>query len=356
MSQIDKLSPPKDFYESTLDWVEHSGLDKAKILFEIYPPLPIPKVKREEELRLITGKPQFSNKAFVVRMPGGRVVGEKAVISPDNKLLWDVSVEWYPWLPRAHSIFRKKKLPPLTKIKKTVAMLNHPAAKNYYHWMLEVLARIHLIQESRIKIDQYLINHRSYPFQLETLAACGIAPDKIIQAHGRLHLEAKELIVPSYVNLPNLWSCNYVRSTLLSHWPRLPEGGHERLYIRRRFSRKIVNEEEIFPLLAQYGFKSIVLEEMPLEKQVALFYNAQVVLSPHGAGLANLVFCKPGTTVIELFSPTFMEPHYWLISRLLHLDYHMIVGQSIKSHKYWAGFDSILIPLEELSKRLRLLS
>jgi hypothetical protein len=51
-----------------------------------------------------------------------------------------------------------------------------------------------------------------------------------------------------------------------------------------------------------------------------------------------------------------MEPHYWLISRLLHLDYHMIVGQSIKSPKYWAGFDSILIPLEELSKRLRLLS
>ena len=41
-------------------------------------------------------------------------------------------------------------------------------------------------------------------------------------------------------------------------------------YIRRRFSRKIVNEEEILPLLAQYGFTSIVLEEMPLEKQVAL--------------------------------------------------------------------------------------
>ena len=52
-------------------------MDKAKILFEIYPPLPIPKVKREEEIRLITGKPQFSNKAFVVRMPGGRVEGKR---------------------------------------------------------------------------------------------------------------------------------------------------------------------------------------------------------------------------------------------------------------------------------------
>ena len=92
----DGPSPPDGYYISTLDWVEHSGLKKETILFEIYPPIPIPKVNSEAALQLLKGKPKCSNKAFVVRMPYGRVWGERAVISPDNKLLWDVSVEWAP--------------------------------------------------------------------------------------------------------------------------------------------------------------------------------------------------------------------------------------------------------------------
>lgn len=101
------LSPPEDYYESTLDWIGCSPLAKTQILCDLYPPIPVPKVLREEEKILLTGKPKCSNKAFVVKMPCGRVWGEKAVISPDNKLLWDVSVEWARW-PKEHSIFQQK--------------------------------------------------------------------------------------------------------------------------------------------------------------------------------------------------------------------------------------------------------
>ena len=320
MNEANKLLPPKDFYESALDWVERSGLNKAEILDEIYPPIPIPRVIREEELQLLVGKPKFSNKAFVLKVSCGRVLGGKAVISPDNKLLWDVSVEWGKY-PAEHSIFQEKKLPPLVKTDKTVAVLNHPAAYNYYHWMLEVLARIHLLQESRLKIDKYIINHRALPFQLETLMKCGLAPYKTIQPDNRFHLQAEKLIVPSYVNLPNLWSVNFVRNKFLSHSNMIRVDGYERIYIRRRAYRKVINEEEILSILDRYKFKSIVLETIHLKKQLEIFYNAKLIIAPHGAGLANLVFCKPGTTVIELFSPSFMEPHYWRIIRLPQLKY-----------------------------------
>ena len=352
MHRKNKLSPPQDFYESSLDWVARSGLKQAEILFEIYPSLPIPKVGREEELQLIAGKPKFSNKAFVFKMPCGRVLGEKAVISPDNKLLWDVSVEWGKW-PAEHSIFQDKSLPPLKKTDKTVAVLNHPAAYNYYHWLLEVLARIHLLQESGLKIDKYIINHRTLPFQLETLTACGIAPDKTIQPDNCFHLQAEELVVPSYVNLPNLWSVNYVRNIFLTHRTMIHVDGYERIYIKRRAYRKVINEGEILGILDQYNFKSVALEAMPLKKQLEVFYNAKMIIAPHGAGLANLVFCKPGTTIIELFSPSFMEPHYWLISRLLHLNYRLIVGKRENPHHYWAGFDNMSIAPGQLLKVLR---
>jgi capsular polysaccharide biosynthesis protein len=352
MNEADKLSPPKGFYESSLDWVECTGINKTKILSEIYPSIPIPKVISEEELQLIIDKPKFSKKAFVFKLPCGRVLGEKAVISPENKLLWDVSAEWGKW-PAEHSIFQDKRLPPLKKTDKTVAVLNHPAAYNYYHWMLEVLARIHLLQESRLKIDKYIINHRALPFQLETLTACGIAPDKIIQPDNRFHLQAEELVVPSYVNLPNLWSVNYVRNKFMSHSNMIRVDGYERIYIKRRAYRKVINEKEILGILDKFNFKSIVLEVMPLKKQLEVFYNAKVIIAPHGAGLANLVFCKPGTTIIELFSPSFMEPHYWLICRLLHLNYRLIVGKRENLHHYWTGFDNMSINPVQLLKVLR---
>jgi|LSQX01.3.fsa_nt_gb capsular polysaccharide biosynthesis protein len=345
------LSPPEDYYESTPDWVECSPLAKTKILSELYPPMPVPAVLREEETKLLTGKPECSNKAFVAKIPYGRVWGEKAVISPDNKLLWDVSVEWARW-PQEHSIFQQKKMPPLTKTEKTVAVLNHPAAYNYYHWMLEVLARIHLLQKSRFTIDKYIINHRALPFQLETLALCGITPEKIIRPPVNFHLQAKQLVVPSYVNLPNQWSVNYVRNIFLSPKIMPPESEGKRIYIKRQSSRKVLNEEELLIILNKYNFKSIVLEEIPLKKQLEIFYNAMVIVAPHGAGLANLVFCKPGTTVIELFSPSFLEPHYWLISRLLHLQYRFIVGKRENPHHYWTGFDDLSIAPDQLLKAL----
>lgn len=175
-------------------------------------------------------------------------------------------------------------MPPLTKTNKKVAVLNHPAAYNYYHWMLEVLARIHLLQESRLAIDKYIINHRALPFQLETLAPCGITPEKIIRPYESFHIQAKELIVPSYVNLPNLWSVNYVRKIFLSDKNKPPESKGKRIYIKRQSSRKVQNEEELLSILNKYNFKSIVLEKMPLKKQLETFYNATVIIAPHGAG------------------------------------------------------------------------
>merc|ERR1719401_329308 len=42
------------------------------------------------------------------------------------------------------------------------------------------------------------------------------------------------------------------------------------------------------------------LEHRTLPEQIVLFGHAKVVLGQHGAGLANVVFARPGTMVIEL--------------------------------------------------------
>jgi Glycosyltransferase 61 len=303
----EELLPPKGFYLSTLDWVKNTGNEEC--LFEIYPELKIPDVSRVEEHKILVGKPEYSNKALVTILPGGRVWLDRAVISPDNKLLYDLSYEWMA-SPEEHSIFKEEKLPPVTMTDETVAMLNHPAGYNYFHWMLETIARIHLIEQSKIKIDKYIINHRSLSFQLDMLQACGIPQEKIIVPNENFHFKAKQLVVPSYVNLPNAWSCKYVRNLLFNRVKITKNKEYERIYIKRANRRKITNEKEILGTLRKYGFKAVSLESMSLEKQMEVFYSAEIVIGAHGAGLTNLVFCRPGTRVIELFAPTYIEPHY----------------------------------------------
>ena len=42
------------------------------------------------------------------------------------------------------------------------------------------------------------------------------------------------------------------------------------------------------------------MEDYPLAKQARLIHEAEIVVATHGAGLANLVFARPGTRVIEI--------------------------------------------------------
>lgn len=77
--------------------------------------------------------------------------------------------------------------------------------------------------------------------------------------------------------------------------------------------RRIGNHQEIVDALAArhgHTFRSVVLEDMTPLQQARLFYNAELIIGEHGAGLANLFFTRPGTRVIELnpiYAPTFVH-------------------------------------------------
>jgi capsular polysaccharide biosynthesis protein len=68
--------------------------------------------------------------------------------------------------------------------------------------------------------------------------------------------------------------------------------------------RSITNEEEIKQFLLQNDFKIIKLSDLHFKDQVLTFNNADIIVGHHGAGFANLVFCKSNTKIIELRSRT----------------------------------------------------
>jgi hypothetical protein len=283
--------------------------------------------------------------AFIARIPQGRIwsaadQSSTAIFTADNLLLGDLSVE-FPLLspghpdqhPRLHSA-RSRQFPPMHPIPGTVAVLSGLADQMYFHWMFDVLPRIDLLQRSGIDlagIDWFLVSSQ-LPFQQQTLEILGIPAEKVLSVDGPLHVQATELIVPSFPGTPAWmphWVCDFLRRSFLpaNSLSDLPPG-KLRLYISRQTAtnRRLINEADVLTILEKFGFRTVTLESLSVPEQALLLAQAEIVISPHGSGLTNLVFCSPGTKVIELFSPHYVYPCYWLISCLMELEYYYLVG------------------------------
>jgi tetratricopeptide (TPR) repeat protein/capsular polysaccharide biosynthesis protein len=296
---------------------------------------------------------------FVVKIPDGRawVAPQKnswvichalAVITPDNYLLGDLSRD-YPWfLPgcpyqeRAeHSIFEQENIAPVETIQGKVALLSGLAGHVYYHWMFDVLPRLELLRRSGIKlkeIDWFIVNSLSKPYQQETLNLLGIPQDKIIESDRRSHIQASELIVPSfpgYLDWVPEGTIKFLRQTFLPQTEQTQNNSNNQderglIYVSRAKAknRQLVNEVEVSQLLTASGFVTVFLEEMSFLEQITIFANAKIIVAPHGSGLTNLVFCSPNTKIVELFSPNYIRTDYWMISQQLSLHHYYIVGKN----------------------------
>ena len=110
--------------------------------------------------------------------------------------------------------------------------------------------------------------------------------------------------------------------------PAPPDGSGKRIYLSREGAaiRRVTNEPDIVAMLSRYGFESVEPGGIPFSRQAELFQSADIIVSPHGAALANLMFCRPGTRVLEFFPADYIDDCYLRISKAMELDYHYLFG------------------------------
>jgi capsular polysaccharide biosynthesis protein len=301
--------------------------------------------------------PVESPKTFVAQIPNGRVwiVPQEnywmickaiAVITPDNYLLADVSRDYPGFLPgcekhdvRKHSVFKLESFPGLKQIDGSVAVLSGLSGNVYFHWMVDVLPRIELLRLSGrdlAEIDWFLVNSCQHQFQRESLRILGIPEEKVLESDRLPHIQATELIVPSfagYLGWPPGWAMDFLRREFLKGI--IPSSSYpKRIYISRSKARyrRVLNEEDVVEVLEQFGFVSILPESMSLAEQIAHFYHAEVIVAAHGSGLTNTIFCRQGTKVIELVSPHYISHYYWGSSQYLQLEHYFLAGEAFECY------------------------
>ena len=296
---------------------------------------------------------------FVLEIPRGRVLGPYGVvITPDNNLLEETGFEWRRSI-KDHTVFNRSTMPEISYIDYSLAVIAAQAPANYYHWMLEIIPRIKTLKDSKVFFDKLYLPRLRYKFQWDSLNKLGFTESDILMADQDAYIEARHLVVPSLVNTlcPTNppWAIQFLRDTFLP--PEHNELPHDRrVYISRRevttdwARRYIINENEVWGYLKEKGFEKVILEDLMIEEQAKLFNSAEIILGTHGAGLANLVFCRPGTKVFEFFNPGLLDEAYWFISDQIKLKHKCVLTSLNQLTPAQQASGDIFISMETLEE------
>ncbi len=317
---------------------------------------------------------RFHSRAGAWRIPKGRIYTNQPscfyVLDGENRLLTDISYRYQDALdrvPEERLRLTARYFPKPLKIDGVAAnlVLGGGPAINIYHWMIDALPRLRLIEAIHplSEIDAFLVQGADSGFRLRSLEMLGVDPDRVRFFDQQLiHVETDELLAGSpprgRVNIVSpRWAIEFLRERCLNACePTQPEWP-EKIYISRRDSslRGVENEDEVLAALEKRGYQEILLSQYSFDDKIALFHNAREIVSMNGAGLGFLLFCQPGSRVLELHPSGYVNYAMSNLATQVGMEYrYLIMGEADTGKSgYDAQRQSLFVSLNDLNERMK---
>jgi len=205
---------------------------------------------------------------------------------------------------------------------------------NHFHWMIDGIGRLAAADAATLaRCTGVLV-----PAGLSAVAAQSAALSGILRGRQVRMLGPNESVQVRRLEVPwrmadGFWPHPALHRFLAGLVPAAPRNPAfpPRIYIDRRgaANRRLANEDAVIAALAGAGVVPIRLEALSLAAQAALFRQAELVVAPHGAGLANLVFAPPGCAVVELVMDAYQHWAFRRLAALGGLDYDCVPGHTL---------------------------
>jgi len=297
---------------------------------------------------------------FTLEVRGGRLSGDFGALTTPGKLLDHETSNYFGvfnW--REHPIFLRPTLGPTEHVEGTaLSLTTRGTAINYYHFLFDAIGRYGVLEECLpdAKIDAVVVPHAS-GYQRQLLELAGI-PGPWIQPRRGHTVTADRMLVPSNPN----WALEAPPATV--EWLRerlrpstTAAGGPHRLYVTRGTTprtRRYVQEPELWPHLEKRGFTRLDPGSLTVQEQIDVFSRAEVIVSPHGAGLTNVTFSPRGVKVLELFASTYVHLGLWSICKAIDADYRYLVadGPGGPDGPNAGTLDDVSIPVQRVLSNL----
>lgn len=281
---------------------------------------------------------------FVAMVPDGYVfAGSGAVFTTEGELVVDslatpISSPEYTTIPLIEHLFRDGlrftanviggNVDSFDAIDDSTAILCPliPRYKNYYHWTVETLPKLRLLNTFRRETGReptLLLPAGPPSWMIESFSLLGgdnfpvrYATDSVYRTESAVVHSFVDTISPEEYQWFECQTAHLHDDSEIDH-PR-------RVYVSRAGARerRVYNKTAVLDVLGAYGFESYRLEEISVAEQVQLFANAEVVVGPHGAGLSNLVYSED-VTVVELFGDN-VKQNFSRIAEAAGFDYHRL--------------------------------
>lgn len=215
----------------------------------------------------------------------------------------------------------------LPVLKMRVLDLVTPGSNLYSHWLLDLTPKLKAVQDAgydiRKDFDRIIVNFYGSRFKREVVELLGIDEAKIYDYtnHPKFFRAEKLVTVTpcrSGLYTPK-WVADYVNSIFSA---QVETGFSRKVYISRSKgnSRRILNEAALVERLSALGYQTLYCEDHSVAFTANVIRNATGIIAPHGAGLANIVFAKPGAKVIELFC-AHLSAEFYKLALSRKLDY-----------------------------------
>ena len=216
-----------------------------------------------------------------------------------------------------------------------IYLLGSNSANNYYSNLLHFLPRIFFNNRTNIKIAIHRNSSNKYREFIKTiLKSLNIEFNFVFLDDDFYHFTNSEF--PQFLSLNNSIKILQKFFNPISNLQN-----SKKIYVTREDStyRKIINEDDVITLLRENGYRVINPQLYTIEEQIGIFSDAEKIIAPYGSNLANIIFCNPGTEIIEI-SPLFrdnekiFEERYSNLSLINKLKHQKIVAETIDVNQH----------------------
>ena len=210
-----------------------------------------------------------------------------------------------------------------------IFILGSSLSNNYYRNMITFLPRIFFINDKKIKLGIHRNSSNKFRTFINVLCKqMQIDVQFVFLDDGFFRFENSR--IPEFLKVSE--SVRILNSLKIT-----TNNKKEKIYLSRQNSsyRNLINEQDVVDELKKKNFRVVDLNNISILDQVKLFSNADVIVSPSGSSLTNIVFCNPGTNIIEI-KPRYkfdyesnLKSRYSDICSLLNLNYISIEADPV---------------------------
>ncbi|MFM8304759.1 MAG: glycosyltransferase family 61 protein [Actinomycetota bacterium] len=278
----------------------------------------------------------------VVYLPWLRLQVTDGLVVPEEVLHAPYTLEWvlatYPG-DTVNDI--------VAEVDDDVCILSNPYSFAFGHWVSEELIKIFVLETSGFR-GSYVVTP-AVPggpipgFVLESLELMEVDPGRVItDLPGATRVRSAVFTPP--INRDRARSLREVylayRQDILDRVGSPTAPSAPRIWQVRDAAvgsgrKSLVNEEEIVELLRPHGFEFVDMGALSLRDQISVASGATVMGGPHGSGFIHTLFQPAGSTVIECFSPNFVNTCFLEVCGILGHRYHMLIHRCAYEDYPW---------------------